>query len=49
MVIIYRFSLLDKNKKATVTPINKNDNKCFQYAVTVMLYYEKIKKDAQRI
>ena len=48
MVIIYRFSLLDKNKKATVTPIN-NDNKCFQYAVTVTLYYEEIKQDPQRI
>ena len=24
-----------KNKKATINPINKIDNKCFQYAVTV--------------
>ena len=24
-----------KNKKATINPINKKDNKCFQYAVTV--------------
>ena len=24
-----------KNKKATVNPINKNDNKRFQYAVTI--------------
>ena len=23
-----------KNKKATTNPINKKDNKCFQYAVT---------------
>ena len=28
-----------KNKKTTINPINKKD-KCFQYAVTVALYYE---------
>ena len=38
-----------KNKKVTINPINKEDNKCFQYTVTVTLNYEKIKKDAQRI
>ena len=38
-----------KNKKATINPINKKDNKCFQYAVTVALNYEEIKKDQQRI
>ena len=38
-----------KNKKATINPINKKDNKCFQYAVTVALNNEKIKKDLQRI
>ena len=27
-----------KNKKATTNPINKKNNKCFQYAVTVALY-----------
>ena len=32
-----------KNKKATINPINKKDNKSFQYAVTVALNYEKIK------
>ena len=26
-----------KNKKATINTINKKDNKCFQYAVTVAL------------
>ena len=26
-----------KNKKATIKPINKKDNKCFQYIVTVTL------------
>ena len=38
-----------KNKRATVNPINKKDNKCFQYAVTVALNHEEIKKDWQRI
>ena len=37
-----------KNKKATINPKN-NDDKCFQYALTVALKYEKIKKDHQRI
>ena len=40
---------MDKNKKATINPINKKDSKCFQYAVTVTLNYEEIKKDPQRI
>ena len=38
-----------KNKKATINLINKKDNKCFQYAVTVALNYKEIKKDPQRI
>ena len=38
-----------KNKEATINPINKKDNKCFQQAVTVSLNYEEIKKDLQRI
>ena len=29
-----------KSKKATINPINKKDNKCFQYAVAVALNYE---------
>ena len=32
-----------KNKNATISPINKKDNKCFQYAVTVVLNHEKSK------
>ena len=36
-------------KKAIINPINKKDNKCFQYAITVALNYEEIKKDPQRI
>ena len=38
-----------KNKKATINPINKKDNKRFQYAVTVALNYGEIKKDPLRI
>ena len=38
-----------KNKKATINRINKKDNECFQYAVTVALGHEEIKKDLQRI
>ena len=40
---------LIKNKKATLNPIDKKDNKCFQYAVTVVLNHEEIRKDPQRI
>ena len=36
-----------KNKKA-INPKNKDD-KCFQYALTVALNYEQIKKNPQRI
>ena len=38
-----------KNKKGVINPINKKDNKCFQYTVTVALNYEEIEKDPQRI
>ena len=34
--------------KTTINPINKKDNKCFQYAVTVALNHEQIKKDPQK-
>ena len=37
-----------KNKKATINPKINND-KCFQYTLTVALNYEQIKKDPQRI
>ena len=37
-----------KDKKSTINPKN-NDDKCFQYAVTVALNLDKIKKDPQRI
>ena len=32
-----------KNKNATINPINKKDNKCFKYAVTVASNHEKSK------
>ena len=38
-----------KIKKATINPINKNDNKCFQYTVTIALNHEEIGKKSQRI
>ena len=38
-----------KSKKVTINPINKKDNKCFQYVVTVPLNYEQIGKHAERI
>ena len=37
-----------KRKKETINPKN-NDGKCFQYALTVALNYEQIKKDHPRI
>ena len=40
---------LIKNKKATINPINKKDNKCFQYVVTVALYHEQIGRIPERI
>ena len=38
-----------KSKKATINPINKKDNICFQYAITVTLNHEKIGKNSERI
>ena len=37
-----------KDKKSTINPKN-NDDKCFQYAVTLALNLDKIKKDRQRV
>ena len=36
------------NEKQKSHPINRRDNKCFQYIVTVALNYADIKKDPQR-
>ena len=38
-----------KIKNVTINFINKKDNKCFQYAVTVALNYEEIGKNPERI
>ena len=37
-----------KNKKATINPENNDDN-CFQYALTVALNHQNIKKNPSRI
>ena len=37
-----------KNKGATINPKNKKDDKCFQYALTLALNYNKIKKKSQK-
>ena len=47
--IIYRFSWLDKKRKRNNKSYQLKDNKCFQYAVTVVLNHEELKKDPQRI
>ena len=36
-------------KRATINPINKNDNKCFQYSITVALNHQKINNHPERI
>ena len=38
-----------KNKKATINPIDKRDNKCFQCAETVELNREEMGKHSERI
>ena len=38
-----------KNKKTAINSINKKDNNCFQYAITVALNHEEMNKDPQRI
>ena len=38
-----------KINEAKINPINKKDNKYFQYTVTVTLNYEEIKENPQRI
>ena len=40
---------MNKKQKTAINPINKKYNKCFQYAETVALNHEKIKKDPQSI
>ena len=38
-----------EEKQATINPQNKKDNNCFQYALTVVLNYEKINNHHHRI
>ena len=38
-----------KDKISAIIPVNKTDNTCFQYTVTVALSHDKIKKDPQII
>ena len=38
-----------KNKKATINPKNKKDDKCFQYAVKISLNYDKIGDNPERV
>ena len=38
-----------KNEKATLNQINKKDNKCFQYGITVASSQEEIGKHSERI
>ena len=37
------------DKETTINPINKKDNICFQYAVTVVLNHEERGKNPERI
>ena len=37
-----------ENKKATINPKNKNDNKCLQYAILAALNYQQIKSNPER-
>ena len=38
-----------KNKRPTINPQNKKDDRCFQYAVTVALNHEQIKGHPERV
>ena len=38
-----------KHKKATIIPINKQDNKRFQYPITVTLNHEEMRKLPEKI
>ena len=42
-------SNIDSPKRATINPQNKKDDRCFQYAVTIVLNHEQIKAHPERI
>ena len=46
--VLYRFNKVVKNEKATVNLKIWNDDRCFQYALTVALNYGKIKNHPER-
>ena len=43
------FSIWIKTKRPTINPINKDDDKCFQYSATVELNYKDIRKRLRQI
>lgn len=43
------FSIWIKTKRPTINPINKYDDKCFQYSATVELNYKDIRKRLRQI
>ena len=47
--MMYQLSWLDKNRKAKINPINKNDNKCIQYVPILALNHKAIKKYLERV
>ena len=46
MVHLLILQTRQKRKKEKINPINKDD-KCFQYVVTVALYYQEIKWNSE--
>ena len=46
---VYSRELIQKKKKETINSINKADDKCVQYAVTVAINHWKIGKNSERI
>ena len=40
---------MDKKQNKKKNPVNKNDNRCFQYATTLALNHKEIGKDSGRI
>ena len=46
--IRYRFFYLDKNKKTTINPVNKSDDKCLQSATPLELNHKEAGKNSGR-
>ena len=44
----YRFSYLDKKKKNTINPVNKDDDKCLQSATALKLNHKETTKNSGR-